>query len=64
MTMSVGRFSRAAAELALEGAFFSKDPEIKPSAVASVRSFLIDYDIIRAREAPPVDKLYTNEFIK
>jgi ABC-type nitrate/sulfonate/bicarbonate transport system substrate-binding protein len=41
---------------------FSQDGKIKRKSVENVRNFLLEYEIISAAKAPPVDALYTNRF--
>ncbi len=62
--MSLKRYNRAAAELALKGVVYSDTPVIKRAAVANVRSFLIEYGLIKAEEALPVDKIFTNRLVR
>ncbi len=62
--MSLKRYSRAAAEMSLKGVVYTKSPVINRDAVKNVRGFLIDYGLIKSAEAPPLDKLYTNELVK
>ncbi|MEE8448739.1 MAG: ABC transporter substrate-binding protein [Thermodesulfobacteriota bacterium] len=62
--MSIKRYNRAAAELSLKGVVYSDDPVIKRAAVENVRGFLIDYGLIKAQEAPPVEKLFTNRLVR
>ena len=62
--MALKRYDRATAELAMKGIDFTSNPVLKRAAVENVRSFLIEYDLVKAAETPPVDKLYTNELVK
>ncbi|MEE8449410.1 MAG: ABC transporter substrate-binding protein [Thermodesulfobacteriota bacterium] len=62
--MSLKGYDRATAELALKGIAYSGNPVIDRAGVVNVRGFLLEYGLIKAAEAPPVDELYTNELVK
>lgn len=62
--MSLKGYDRATAELSMKGIAYSGAPVIDRAGVANVRGFLLEYGLIKAGEAPPVEKLYTNELVK
>ena len=42
---------------------YTKDHKIKRQAVVNLKKFLIEFKIISATEAPPIDKIYTTKFL-
>lgn len=62
--MDLKRYDQRTAELSLKGIAFTGNPVIKRAAVENVRGFLIEYGLIKAEEALPVDKLFTNDLVK
>lgn len=57
-------FSDEAAKKIYDMLEFVPEGSIDKEALTNVRSFMIDYGIIVAEKAPPVDELYTTEFVK
>lgn len=57
-------FSPKAAEIAFGVHKFKKDLRIDPKGLERLRRILIDFGVIGEREAPPVERLFTNRFIE
>ena len=40
------------------------DGKLERKAIENVRSFMIEYKIIKAKEAPAIDDIYTDKFVR
>lgn len=58
------RYSDETARKVYKELGYTKDGRMDPKAMSNIRDFLIDYDLVPKDKVPPVDKLYTNEFVK
>ena len=60
----VSGYSDQAARLAYQSLNYSSNGEINPKALANIRRFLIDFEIIKREKVPAVADLYTDRFTR
>ena len=60
----MNRYSDKAAEFVYDSLEFSLDGKLEKKGLENVRSFMIEFEIIKAKDAPPVDALYTDRFVR
>ncbi|MEE8448375.1 MAG: ABC transporter substrate-binding protein [Thermodesulfobacteriota bacterium] len=60
----MNRYSDKAANFIYDSMEFSLDGKLERKAIENVRSFMIEYKIIKAKEAPSIDDIYTDKFVR
>jgi ABC-type nitrate/sulfonate/bicarbonate transport system substrate-binding protein len=60
----MNRYSDEAANFIYSVTQFSLDGKLERKAIENVRSFMIEYKIIKAKEAPAIDDIYTDKFVR